>query len=72
MPHQASVGNIGHHYDGVKYVVVACTVRIWDCGQNWSLWIYPSASINIPPGYGNISNTIQTPEGEVVIITVSR
>ena len=43
-----------------------------DCGHNGYLWVHPSAVINIPPGYGNISNTIETPEEEVGMITVSQ
>ena len=69
---QAPVGKIQRPSDGVKYVAVAHTVKIWDCGHNGPLWVYPSVVVNIKPGSGNISTTIQTPEGEVVLITVSR
>ena len=64
------VGDTRHTYDSVKDVAVACTVRLWDHGHNGSLWVYPSAVINILLGPGNISTTIQTPKGEVVIINV--
>ena len=46
------------------------TVRISDCGHNGSIWFHPSAGINIPPVYGNINTTIQTPEGVVALTTV--
>ena len=58
--------------DGLKYVAVACTVRLWESGHYGFLLVHSSVTINIPTGYGNTSTTIQTPEGVLVLITVSR
>ena len=67
------VGNIRRPDDGVEYVAVAFTVRLWYCGYDKYLWIYPSAVINITsvPSDLNISATIQNPKGEVVPFSVS-
>ena len=70
MPQQYPVGKILHTGDRVKYVAVAFTVIIWDCGHNGSLWVYPSEVVNVLPGSGSISTTIQTTKGEVVTITL--
>ena len=69
---QLPIGKIRRPADGVDDVTVARTVRLWDCGQDGSLWVYTSAVINISPGSGNSSTTIQTPNGEVILINVSR
>ena len=71
MPRRYPVGNIRRPSEKFKYVAVACRVRLCNCGHNRSLWVYPSAVINILPEYGNISTTIQTPKGEIWPITVS-
>ena len=71
-PRQAPVGDIWRLYDTFKDVVVVISIRLWDCGHYGSLWVHTSAVINILPGYGNINATIQTLEGEVVSITLSR
>ena len=72
MPQHASVSKILRLSDGVKYVKVPHTVSIRDYGSDGYLWIYPSAVINITPGSSdsNISNTLQTLKGEVILITV--
>ena len=72
MPGRSHVGKICHPYEWVKYVAVACSVRLWDRGHSGSLWVHPSALINIMPGSGNINTTIQNPKGWVFPITVSR
>ena len=56
----------------VEFVVVSCNVIPWDHGHDGSLWVHSSALINILPRSGNISTTIQNPEGGLVLITVSR
>ena len=68
MPWQAPDGD---PLDIFKDVAVSCTVRLWYCGKNGFLRVNPGAVINIPPGYGKTSTTIQTPEREVFPITVS-
>ena len=70
MPRQAPMNDIICPADKDKDVAVARSV-IWDCGTDGLLWIHPSVVINILPGYGNISTTIQNTSGEVVPITVS-
>ena len=72
MPIQAPVGNIRSPDDQLEDVAVVFYVRLWDCGHNGYLWDHYYAVININPVSGNISTTIQTPEGEMVPITVSR
>ena len=72
MPYIYPVGDIRRPADGVEDVAAASTVILWDCGHYGSLWIHPSAVINILPGSGNISTTIQNPKGKSVPITVSR
>ena len=47
-------------------------LELWDSGYYGSLWVHPITVINIPPGYGNISNNFQNTEVEVVPITVSQ
>ena len=71
MIRQSPVGDILLPSDRVKDVAIVCSVRLWYHGHDGYLWFHPSAVINIPTGSGNISTTIQTPEGEVVPITVS-
>ena len=71
MPRQALVRKILSPHDQVEDVAVVCSARFWDCGHNGSLWINPSAVINVLSVPGNINTTIQTPDGEVVPITVS-
>ena len=74
MPRQSHVGKIRSPGDKIKYVTVALTVRIWERSCDSSLWFHPSWVINIPSGSAtlNISTTIQTPEGGVVLIKFSR
>ena len=72
MPQQSPVGDIWSPSYRIEDVAVALTVRLWDRGNDMSLWVHPSSVINIAPIYGNISTNIQTPEEEVVPITVSR
>ena len=50
----------------------ACTVDIWDYDYDGSLWIHPSAVINIPNGSpaSSISTTLQTPKEWLFPITV--
>ena len=69
---QDPVGEIRRTADLVEDVAVVRSVRLGDCGHYGSLWFHPSAIINIPPGYRNINTTIQTPNGELVLITVSQ
>ena len=71
MPRRVPVGNIRRPDDVFEYVAVASTVRLWDHGHDRSLWVHPSVVINILPGYRNISTTIQTPNGEVSMVTMS-
>ena len=71
MPQRSPVGDIQLNFDVVEYVEVAHTVIIWYCVHDGYLWIHPSAVINILPGYGNISTTIQTPDRGVFPINVS-
>ena len=72
IPRQSSVGNIWNPSIGVEGVAVAWTVSICDYCSDGSLWVQPSAVINIPPVYSasEIITTIQTPKGVVVLITV--
>ena len=70
MPGRAPVGKIRSPDDQAKDVTVVCSVRIWYCGHNGYLWFHPSAVINIPPIYGNTNITIQTHDGEVVLVTM--
>ena len=63
MPQQAHVGKIRRPADQARYVAVAHTIRIWDSGHDEPLWVHTSVVINIPPGSGNTSTTIQTTEG---------
>ena len=56
------VGNTQGPDDGVKGATVARIFRLWNRGHNGSLWIHPSVVINIPPGSGEISTTLQNPE----------
>ena len=72
IPQKSPICDIRSSDERIKYFKVACTVRIWDRGHDGSLWVHPSAVINIPLGSGNISTTIQTPKGEVVPVTVYR
>ena len=72
MPLRDPVGKIQSLDDRVKGVTVICSVRLWDRGHDGSMWVHPSVVINIPPVSWNINTTIQTPDGEVVPITVSR
>ena len=71
MPHRSSIGKIQRLSDLVKDVAVVNSVRLWDLGHDGSLWVHPSAVINIMPRSGNINTTIQTTDGEVVPVTVS-
>ena len=73
MPRHATVEDIQHHSDGVKYTAVARTVSLWYSGSNGSLWVHPSAVINIRPGSSafNIITDIQTPKGGVFSINAS-
>ena len=61
-----------HIYNTVEYAAVVQSVRLWDCGRGYSLWVHPSAVINIMLGSGDINITIQTPDGEVVLFNVSQ
>ena len=72
MPQQTPVGKIRRPSDRVKDVSVARTVRLLDCRTDGSLWVHPSAVINILPVSGNISTTIQNTDVGVVAMTVSR
>ena len=72
VPRRSPVGNIRRPDNQVKYVAVVCSVRLWDRGHNGSLWVHPSAVINLPPESGNINTTIQNPDGGVFLGTVSR
>ena len=63
MPWRSPVGNIRLPSGGAKDVTVACNVRLWDRGHDGSLWVHPSAVINIPLGSGNISTIIQNSDG---------
>ena len=69
MPRQPPVGEILNLADEVKYVAV---VRLCDCGLDFLLSVHHSAVINILPGSGNINTTIKTPDGEVLLVTVSQ
>ena len=71
MQRQAPVGAIRRLDDQVEYDTVVHYVRLWDRGHDGSLWVHPSEVINIPPVYGNINTTIQTPDGEVFLFTLS-
>ena len=55
------------------YVRTIPLSRCIDRHSCYTLWVHPSAVINIPPGSSSlsISTTIQTTEGGVVPITVS-
>ena len=72
MPRRTPVGDIRRPSDGFKDIVVSRNGSIWEYGSDWSLWVHPSAVINIPPGFYalNISNNLQPTEGEVFPITV--
>ena len=72
MPWQSPVGDTRNLSDQVADVGVVCSVKLWDSDHNGSLWFHPSAVINITPGSGNTNNTIQTPNGEVVPVILSR
>ena len=63
--------NIQRPDDRVKDFAVAFTIILWDHSHYGSLWFYPTLVINIPPGSENISTTILTDEGGVVLITGS-
>ena len=63
MPRQLPVGYIRRPADQFEDVTVARSVRLYYCGHDGSLWVHPSAVINILPGSGNISTIIQIPEG---------
>ena len=78
--------NFSLHHDMTRYcrrdltswwrswnVTVACTVSIWYYGSDGSLWVHPREVINIPHGLPtlNISTALQTPEGGLVLITMS-
>ena len=71
MPCQDPVRDIRRTDDHFKDVAVFCSVRPWDTGHDGSLWVHTSWVINIPTRSGNINTTIQTPNGEVVLVTVS-
>ena len=73
MPWIDPVGEIRSPDGGVKDVSFSGTVSLWDYGSDGSLWVHPSAVINIPPrSYAsNISTNIQTSEWELVSITLS-
>ena len=73
VPRIFPVSEIQRTADGVEYVTVSLTVSLWGYGSYGSLWIRPSAVINIPPvsSTSKISNTIQNPEGGLFPITVS-
>ena len=72
MRRRAPVCKIERLSDQVEDVSVAHPVRLWYLGHNWFLWVHTSAVINNLPIYGNINTTIQTVNGEVVLVTVSR
>ena len=72
MRRRAPVCKIERLSDQVEDVSVAHPVRLWYLGHNWFLWVHISAVINNLPIYGNINTTIQTVNGEVVLVTVSR
>ena len=54
-------GNIRQFYKKVEGITVVCTVGLCESDHDGSLWVHPSAVINIMPGSRNISTTIQTP-----------
>ena len=60
MPRKFPLVNIQRYSDGVEDIAVDCSVRLWDHGDNESMWVHPILVINILPGSGNISTTIQT------------
>ena len=63
-----------YHADQVKHVAVSQPGpgNLWVWASDGSQWVYFSAVINILPRSGNINTTIQTPDGEVVPVTMSR
>ena len=69
---QDPVGYIQRPSEKFEYVSVFSSVRLWYRGHDGSLWVHFSAVINIPLGSGNINNTIQNPDREVVLVTVSQ
>ena len=71
VPRQGPVGQIWCPADQVGDVKVVCSFRLWYRGHDGSLCVHPSTVIDILPGSGNISNTIQFPKGGVFPITVS-
>ena len=72
MQQRVPLGGIRRLCDGVKDVKNSCTVSLWDCGSDGSLWVHPSVVINITPGSytSNISTTMQNPEGGLFLITI--
>ena len=72
MPRKSPIGEILRLAERFGYVAVVFYVRLWDCGNDGSLWVHPSAVINIPSGSGSTNTNIQTTDGEVVPINVSR
>ena len=72
MLRQDSANKIQRLANQVEDVAVLCSFRLWDHGHNGSPWFHPSVFINNPPGYGNINNTIKTPNGEVFLFILSR
>ena len=72
MPRQDPVGEMKCLADRVKDVAIFFSDGLWDRGHDGSLWFHHIVIINIPPGSGNINTTIQNPDGEVVLVIVSR
>ena len=70
MPSRSPVGDIWRTNYQVEYAAVDHYVRLWDRGHNGSLWFHPSSVINILPVSRNINTSIQTPDGEVVLVAV--
>ena len=52
MPWQAPVGDIQCNYDQDEDDVVVCSVKLWYCGHDGSLWVNPSEVINVAPDLG--------------------
>ena len=49
LPQQSPVDDIKRSTGGVDDAKTPCTVSLWDYGSDGSLWVHPSAVINIPP-----------------------
>ena len=67
----SSCRKIQHPDSQVKDVAIVFSIRLCDHGNDWSLWVHPSAVMNIPTRSGNMNTTIKAPEGEAAPIIVS-